>query len=86
MEKARSERVNKAKDVGLSNIEGEMRSFLEAVLNAYEIHGVDELALTKIADFLRVRYGGTNGAKHLLGGLPQIKQAFAEIQTHLYAD
>ncbi|SEW32914.1 type I restriction enzyme, R subunit [Cognatiyoonia koreensis] len=82
----RSERVSKAKDVGLSEIEGEMRSFLEAVLNAYEIHGVDELALTKITDFLRVRYGGTNGAKHALGGIPQIKQAFTEIQAHLYAD
>ena len=82
---ARSQRVSKAKDVGLFEIEGEMRSFLEAVLNAYEIHGVDELALSKISDFLRVRYGGTNGAKHVLGGIPQIKQAFTEIQTHLYA-
>lgn len=79
-------RIDKAKDIVRSDIEGEMRSFLEAVLNAYEIHGVDELALTKISDFLRVRYGGTNGAKQMLGGIPQIKQAFTEIQTYLYAE
>ena len=62
-----------------------MRAFLEAVLAAYEVHGVDELALSKISDFLRVRYGGTNGAKNALGAIPEIKQAFMDIQTHLYA-
>jgi len=62
-----------------------MRSFLEAVLSAYEIHGVEELALNKIGYFLKVRYGGTNGAKRELGQIPEIKRAFMEIQTHIYA-
>ena len=62
-----------------------MRSFLESVLSAYEIHGVNELALTKIGDFLRIKYGGTNGAKQKLGNIPDIRRAFMEIQTHLYA-
>ena len=62
-----------------------MRAFLGAVLGAYEIHGVDELALTKIGDFLRVRYGGTNGAKEALGEIPKIKRAFTDIQSFLYA-
>ncbi|MGO4916547.1 EcoAI/FtnUII family type I restriction enzme subunit R [Pseudogemmobacter sp. W21_MBD1_M6] len=83
---ARSQRANAARDVGLSGIEGEMRSFLEAVLAAYEIHGVDELALSKITDFLRVRYGGTNGAKNALGAISGIKRAFMDIQTHIYAN
>jgi len=82
----RSQRADKARTVGLADIDGEMRGFLEAVLGAYEIHGVDELALSKIGDFLRVRYGGTNGAKQVLGEIPKIKQAFMEIQTHLYTD
>ena len=47
----RSERANKARTTGLVEADGEMRSFLEAVLAAYEIHGVDELALSKIGDF-----------------------------------
>ena len=81
----RSQRASVARDVGLSGIEGEMRSFLESVLAAYEIHGVDELALSKISDFLRVRYGGTNGAKKALGAIPDIKRAFMDIQTHIYA-
>jgi type I restriction enzyme, R subunit len=82
----RSQRAEKARSIGLADSEGEMRAFLEAVLGAYEIHGVDELALSKIGDFLRVRYGGTNGAKSVLGEIPKIKQAFMEIQTHIYAE
>ena len=81
----RSQRAQKARAAGLSGVEGEMRSFLESVLSAYEIHGVDELALTKIGDFLRVKYGGTNGAKQKLGNIPDIRRAFMDIQTHLYA-
>ncbi|WP_353298293.1 type I restriction-modification enzyme R subunit C-terminal domain-containing protein, partial [Sulfitobacter pacificus] len=81
----RSERAEAARQNGLTDFEGEMRSFLESVLSAYEIHGVDELALTKIGDFLKVRYGGTNGAKRALGEIPKIKKAFMDIQAHLYA-
>ncbi len=83
---ARSQRAGAARDIGLAGVEGEMRSFLEAVLAAYEIHGVDELALPKISDFLRVRYGGTNGAKNALGAIPDIKRAFMDIQTYIYAN
>lgn len=81
----RSQRAETARSTGLTNFEGEMRAFLEAVLFAYEIHGIDELALSKIGDFLKVRYGGTNGAKNALGAIPEIKQAFMDIQAHLYA-
>jgi type I restriction enzyme R subunit len=80
----RTERAEKARNAGLKEVDGEMRSFLEAVLAAYEVHGVDELALSKIGDFLKVKYGGTNGAKRVLGGIPAIRQAFVDIQTHLY--
>lgn len=69
----------------LADCEGEMRSFLTAVLDAYEVHGVDELVLSKIGDFLKVRYGGTNGAKRKLAAKPDIKHAFMDIQAHLYA-
>lgn len=82
---ARNQRADLARSSGLQDIDGEMRIFLEGVLKAYEIHGVDELALNKINGFLSVRYGGTNGAKLALGPLPEIKTAFMDIQAHLYA-
>jgi type I restriction enzyme R subunit len=61
-----------------------MHSFLDYVLTAYEVYGVDELAPGKIADFLRVRYGGTNDAKRKLGSVAEIKKAFVSIQRHPY--
>ena len=80
----RFQRAETARQNGLVNFEGEMYSFLESVLSAYEIHGVDELALSKIGDFLKVKYGGTNGAKKKLGDIPKIRKAFMDIQGHLY--
>lgn len=82
----RSQRAEQARTLCLNETKCEMRALLEACLVAYEIHGVDELALTKISDFLRMHYSGTNGAKRGLGEIGMIKQAFMEIQTHLYAN
>ena len=81
---SRRQRAGAAKATGLDGYQREMRSFLEYVLEAYERHGVDELASRKIADFLRIRYGGTNDAKRLLGTVPAIRDAFIAIQAHLY--
>lgn len=41
--------------------------------------------LTNGIGFLKVKYGGTNGAKQKLGAIPDIKRAFMDIQAHLYA-
>jgi type I restriction enzyme, R subunit len=81
---SRSERAGTARATGLNGYQREMRAFLDYVLEAYEKHGVDELASRKIADFLRIRYGGTNDAKRLLGPVPAIREAFIAIQAHLY--
>jgi type I restriction enzyme R subunit len=81
---SRHERAGTARATGLDGYQREMRAFLEYVLEAYEKHGVDELASRKIADFLRIRYGGTNDAKRLLGPVPAIREAFIAIQAHLY--
>ena len=81
---SRRQRAGTAKTTGLDGYQREMRSFLEYVLEAYERHGVDELASRKIADFLRIRYGGTNDAKRVLGTVPAIRDAFIAIQAHLY--
>ncbi len=81
---ARSERVETAKATGLDGYEEEMRQFLEYVLQSYEMQGVRELEPSKMRDFLRIRYGGTNDAKRKLGTIVEIREAFYDIQKHLY--
>lgn len=81
---ARRERADQARQTGLAGYEPEMRAFLDYILNAYEQHGVDELASGRIAHFLQIRYGGTNDAKRRLGSVGDIRSAFFDIQSHLY--
>lgn len=83
---ARVERATGVRVAGLGGYETEMREFLDYVLRAYETHGINELALAKLPDFLRIRYGGTNDAKAVLGPVPAIRSAFVEIQGRLFGD
>jgi type I restriction enzyme, R subunit len=61
-----------------------MRELLDYVLRAYVVHGVEEFSPRKIADFLRIRYGGTNDAKRALGSVAEIREVFIGIQKHLF--
>ncbi|WP_220480989.1 EcoAI/FtnUII family type I restriction enzme subunit R [Lysobacter penaei] len=81
---ARSQRVRCALSNGLGGYEREMKSFLEYVLGNYERNGIGELASNKVADFLRIRYGGVNDAKRVLGSVEVIRRAFVDIQGHLF--
>lgn len=81
---ARSERVETAKAAGMDGYEEEMREFLSYVLQSYEVQGIRELDPSKISDFLRIRYGGTNDAKRKLGSIAEIRGAFFDIQKHLF--
>jgi len=81
---ARSERVRSAKATGMDGYEREMRAFLEFVLDKYQREGIQELASGKIADFLRIRYGGVNDAKRVLGSVEGIRRAFVDIQGCLF--
>jgi type I restriction enzyme R subunit len=82
--RARSTRVASAKETGLGGDEREMRAFLEFVLDKYQYEGIQELASGKVADFLRIRYGGVNDAKRALGSVDNIRRAFVDIQAHLF--
>jgi hypothetical protein len=53
-------------------------------LRSYEVHGIEELAPAKIADFLRIRSGGTNDARRRIGSVTAIRDAFVGIQEHLF--
>lgn len=61
-----------------------MREFLDYVLQAYERHGLKELSLRKIRDLPRIRYGGANDAKAVLGPVAEIWKAFIDIHGHLF--
>ena len=81
---ARSERVRTARRSGMEGYEREMRSFLDYVLGAYELNGIGELGSARVGAFLRIRYGGINDAKRILGPVDGIRKAFVEIQGHLF--
>lgn len=81
---ARAQRAGAARSSGLGGYELEMRRFLDYVLQAYEVHGVEELSLRKVSDLLRIRYGSTNDAKAALGSVAEIRRAFIDIQSHLF--
>ncbi len=81
---ARAQRVRAARSTGLSGYEREMREFLDYVLGAYERGGIRELAPNKVSDFLRIRYGGINDARRVLGDVESIRAAYVGIQGHLF--
>ena len=81
---SRYQRVLHAKATGMGGYEREMRAFLEFVLDKYQYEGIGELASSKVADFLRIRYGGVNDAKRSLGSVEDIRRAFVDIQGHLF--
>lgn len=83
--KTRHERAEGARTDGLAQHSDEMREFLDTVLNAYERDGSQELSIGKISDFLKVRFGTVGEGKAALGGdLGAIRQAFVDVQRHLY--
>ncbi|WP_029219081.1 type I restriction-modification enzyme R subunit C-terminal domain-containing protein [Xanthomonas cassavae] len=81
---SRTQRMQSAMSTGLSGHESEMRSFLDYVLGNYARNGTGELASSRIGDVLRIRYGGVNAAKRMLGSVADIRNAFVGIQAHLF--
>lgn len=81
---ARTDRVENARTSGMAGYEAEMRDFLDFVLQSYSVQGIRELEPGRLSDFLRIRYGGTNDAKKKLGSVTEIRQAFFDIQKHLF--
>lgn len=55
------------------------------IVDAYERDGEEGLATTKLGQFLTVRYDIAGEAQNRLGGLPQIKAAFNQMQARRYS-
>lgn len=85
--KTRHDRAEVARADGLGEHAEDMRDFLETVLSAYERDGSQELSISKISDFLKVKFGTIGEGKAALGGdLGAIRQAFVGMQRHLYRE
>ena len=85
--KTRHDRAEAARASGLETFGAEMRDFLEGVLSAYEKDGSRELGINKLGPFLQVKYGSVPEGKAALGGdLSAIRDAFVDVQRHLYRE
>ena len=64
---------------------GEMREFLQRILSAYVDQGESELSTDSLGNFILARYGSIGEGKEKLGDLDQVKAAFKELQSAIYA-
>ena len=83
--KTRHDRANVVKGEKLASVQDNLKGLLISILDAYEVNGEAELATIKLGQFLTARYGSVGEAKVVLGGLPEIKQAFRKMQAQLYS-
>ena len=71
-------------DGGLVKFQGEMKTLLFSILQAYVEDGERELATSKLVQFLTARYGSVSEGKAVLGELSDVKAAFRQMQADLY--
>ncbi len=84
--KSRMERADGVRAEALGGFDEEMRDFLLGVLTAYEAGGYGELSVSKLGDYLTVRYGTLSDAKSALGEVGDIRSAYLSMQLDLYKD
>ena len=84
--KTRHERVDGVRQGGMALADGELRELLFGILQAYETHGEEELASSKLQSFLIGRYGSVSEGKERIGDLSTIQDAFRRMQAGLYAN
>ena len=84
--KTRHERVDGVRQGGMALADGELRELLFGILQAYETHGEEELASSKLQSFLIGRYGSVSEGKERIGDLSTIQNAFRRMQAGLYAN
>ena len=84
--KTRHERVDGVRQGGMALADGELRELIFGILQAYETHGEEELASSKLQSFLIGRYGSVSEGKERIGDLSTIQDAFRRMQAGLYAN
>jgi len=82
---SREERVAKAQEQILKDLDYRQKEFLEFVLSKYIASGIEELDQEKLPALLRLKYNEVSDATKTLGGVSKIKETFIGFQKHLYA-
>jgi len=83
--KERVSRVNGNEQVFAVYSDFKAIDFLKFVLLRYEVDGVEELGEDKIGDLIKLsELGSIQDAKNVFGGLPQLKQAYYQLQENIY--
>jgi type I restriction enzyme R subunit len=83
--KERVSRVNGNEQVFAVYSDYKAIDFLKFVLLRYEADGVEELGEDKIGDLIKLsKLGSIQDAKNVFGGLPQLKQAYYQLQENIY--
>ena len=83
--KERVSRVNGNEQVFAVYSDYKAIDFLKFVLIRYEADGVEELGEDKIGDLIKLsKLGSIQDAKNVFGGLPQLKQAYYQLQENIY--
>ena len=83
--KERVSRVNDNEQVFAVYSDYKAIEFLKFVLVRYEVDGVEELGEDKIGDLIKLsELGSIQDAKNVFGGLPQLKQAYYQLQENIY--
>jgi len=80
----RKERVEKAKDNILTNLNDQESEFIDFVLSKYIETGVEELDQEKLPALLTNKYQSLEDAKNILGDPKKINLLFIDFQKYLY--
>ena len=83
--KERVSRVNGNEQVFAVYSDYKAIDFLKFILMRYEADGVEELGEDKIGDLIKLsELGSIQDAKNVFGGLPELKQAYYQLQENIY--
>jgi len=80
----RSIRVERLADY-MKNLPQAQHDFVEYLINAYIVNGIDELAMQKLATLLELKFGSLIEGVSALGGASAAQQTFRDFQRELYA-
>jgi type I restriction enzyme R subunit len=77
-------RVAKSQNSIFRTLTQKEKEFIEFVLSQYIESGVEELAVEKLPDLLKIKYFTINDAIRMLGDVRVIRELFIGFQRELY--
>tara|TARA_B100000886_G_scaffold82_1_gene76 strand:+ start:3527 stop:5857 length:2331 start_codon:yes stop_codon:yes gene_type:complete len=80
----RATRVANAESKIHSNLDSNLKEFIDFVLSKYVEGGVDELDINRLSDLVILKYKTLHDGQKVLGGADKIKKSFIDFQKYLY--